>query len=101
MKSMTSLCGGLKTSLKTQTYTSRLTWTRVRVNCIHLHAYFACGQSKMGGLRDKVFRALGLASAWNDKAGPILADCTGTITHLYIDVLEQAMPLYASSNDIR
>jgi hypothetical protein len=47
-------------------------------------------------LRDKVFRALGLASAWNDKAGPILADCTGTITQLYIDMLEQAMPYYAS-----
>jgi hypothetical protein len=46
--------------------------------------------------RDIVFRALGFVSAWNDKAGPILADCTGTTTHIYIDMLEQAMPYYAS-----
>jgi hypothetical protein len=48
------------------------------------------------GLWDKVFGVLGLVSAWNDKAGPILTDCTGTTTQIHIDVLEQAMPYYAS-----
>jgi len=47
------------------------------------HAYLHVPEQEWEDLRDKVFRALGLASAWNDKAGPILADCTGTITHLY------------------
>jgi hypothetical protein len=91
------LINALLASPAGQIVLNRLTWTS-SPRQLYLLDGLICVWPKQecAELRDKVFRALGFVSAWNDNAGSILADCTGRTMQIYLDLLERAMPYYAS-----